>query len=86
MDTLWTEIIKQVPSLAVLCFIVVQFLKSMKSRDEMNGNMMEKIEHMHRESAKSINENTRVIGRACEVIEGAAECIKDITHNNGRNA
>lgn len=62
MENLIKEVLKQVPALVVLVFIVVHFLGFLSEV----GN---KVEGFHREAMVVIKENTVIQGRVLSVLE-----------------
>ncbi len=78
MEKLFDQAVTQVPALAVLCFVVVTFLKAQKERDQFIGTLH--AEHMaaRRDGQSAILENT-VSNRE---VTRALQSLQEVMRNN----
>ena len=60
MDVL-TEVLKQVPALAVLGYIVIQFLKHLEMRDQLLKSIGAECHDVQRQTSDALLENARVM-------------------------
>ena len=63
------KVIGQVPALAVLVFVVVQFLKALARRDCVIRDLAEQNQEIQREAHRVIQEATKVIAGNTKVLE-----------------
>jgi len=78
MEPFYIEIIKQVPSLAVLAFIVTAFLKHLQRRDALISQLAQERAELHKEATKVIRENTHVLARVGTALDRIEPIIRQI--------
>lgn len=70
MEAIVSELIKQVPSLAVLVFMTLRFLEQQKSEREATqhflSSMADDCHAVHRESTRAVKQCSRIMGRVLE--------------------
>lgn len=70
MEAVVSELIKQVPSLAVLVFMTIKFLEQQKSEREATqaflASMADDCHAVHRESTRAVKQCSRIMGRVLE--------------------
>lgn len=77
METLVSEVIKQVPSLGVLCFIVYVFLRHMEKRDAVIKEIHEEHLNERRETRTSVDNNTKAMAVNTVAIHELAKALKE---------
>lgn len=68
MEDIVKMALEQAPSLAVLVFLVVYFIRYLKGRDEEIASTAKECHKLQEHAIKAIEENSRVIGGVTEVI------------------
>lgn len=72
-DSAWEIAIRQVPHLAVLCFLTYWFLKHLEKRDKLTTDTMREIESAHESTLNrciaALDRNTEMFGRVTAVID-----------------
>jgi len=63
------KIVEQVPSLGVLAFIVVQFLRHLRARDETLKEISDRCHDCNRDAQVCIQENSKVLGEVGTVLQ-----------------
>ena len=73
MDTTWIEFAKQAPSLTVLVFIIVAFLKHIKEaeieRTKLNQEKSQAFSEVIERNTLALERNSEMFGRASHVFE-----------------
>ena len=69
MEDLFKDLAAQVPALVVLTFLVIQFLKYLKSYNDTLSEFRITLKEMHTESMLVVKENTKVLSEVMERIE-----------------
>jgi len=89
MDAFWVDLVKQVPALAVLCYMLMAFLGHLKHRDENDKTQQESCHNFQREMmaqatvtntkvVTAFDRNTEALGRNNEATERLANVTEDI--------
>jgi len=74
--TLWGEIAKQVPALAVLAFLVFTFLHHLEKRDAMLHELSENSRLLQVDTRAALHENTMALGKVVEALR-QVESLRD---------
>ena len=77
METIASEVIKQVPSLGVLCFIVYFFLKHMEKRDAVIKEIHEDHLIERRDTRMAVDANTKAMTTNTMAIGELAKALKE---------
>ena len=77
MDTMAIEIIKQVPSLGVLCFIVVVFVRYMERRDTVIREIHAEHISERKETRVAVDANTSAMNKNTVAIAELARALKE---------
>jgi len=88
MDSLWAEVAKQIPSLAVLCFLVIAFIKHLTAEGDRgermessrNKALKEISDSCHESQREIVKETTMALARAATVIDRNAEVLGKTIH------
>lgn len=68
-DSIWLEIAREVPNLAVLTAIVVIFLRHMQKRDEMLRSIGQDCHEVQNRSIMAMERNTEQLGKTEKVLD-----------------
>jgi len=77
MESLAVEVIKQVPSLGVLCFIVYVFLRHMEKRDAVIKEIHEDHLLERRETRAAVDANTKATQGCTTAIGELSKALKE---------
>ena len=77
MEDLIKDVIKQVPALAVLCFIVLQFLKSQTTMRTELSAISERCHEVQQSSVEATNKNTEALTAVVELAKQCREIVQE---------
>jgi hypothetical protein len=83
VEEIWSTALRQAPSLAVLAFVVVQFLKHMRARDAVLTEISDGCHEVQRDAIKCISDNTRVLGEHHHAMDEIAKEIRALRRARG---
>ncbi len=77
METAVLEILKQVPALAVLAWLVTRFLNEIGKRDEVLKDLSAACHDVHQRSIVAVDRNSEALGRIESALDGQRQLTTD---------
>lgn len=85
MSDMFEKIASQVPSLAVLCYLVYIFLKHLKGRDELIKEINKENVEARLHSSRVIEENTRAAGMNTATMNEMTSALRELSRKTQSN-